>query len=228
MNIFKMILRGLFNFSLSMIFLATTSFALDKHSALIIVDVQNDFLPGGALAVPHGEEVIAPLLTYAEDVARAGGLIAVTKDLHPPGHYSFSSSGMGGIWPDHCVWCTPGAELHPDLEAGLLRILVQYHARIVYVYKGYQKNEEAYSGFQDTDLAKKLRTEGIKSVLVGGLATDYCVKATALDAVKEKFKVTLLSDAARGVDVKPGDVKAAIQEMKTAGVSICQAAIAMI
>jgi nicotinamidase/pyrazinamidase len=173
--------------------------------ALVLVDVQVDFCPGGALPVPEGDRVVPPL----NALLRGGGVLAVaTRDWHPPDHCSFAS--RGGPWPVHCVAGTPGATFHPDLDL----------ARIEHVItnKATTRDEEAYSGFQGTGLAALLRGRGVRRIFVGGLATDYCVKATALDGRKEGFEVYLLADAVRAVDVRPGDGDRAIAEMDAAGV----------
>ncbi len=176
-----------------------------RTDALVLVDVQNDFCPGGALAVPNGDRVV-PVLNR---LLRQGGVLAVaTRDWHPADHCSFTA--QGGPWPVHCVAATPGAAFHPDLDL----------ARIEHVItnKAATRDEEAYSGFQGTDLAGFLRGRGIRRLIVGGLATDYCVKATALDARKAGFEVFLLTDAIRAVDVQPGDGDRALAEMRAAGV----------
>ena len=172
--------------------------------ALLIVDFQNDFTPGGALAVPDGDTVAERLNALA-----ASGdydLVVATRDWHPPDHGSFSA--QGGIWPDHCVAGTPGAELHPGLDAARVDVIVD---------KGRDPSTEGYSGFDGTDLATILRDRGIDTVTVAGLATDYCVRATALDALREGFAVTLDTAASRGIDAKPGDVERALDEVRAAG-----------
>jgi nicotinamidase/pyrazinamidase len=172
--------------------------------ALVIVDFQNDFTPGGALAVPDGDQVAARL----NELAASGDydLVVATRDWHPPDHGSFSA--RGGIWPEHCVAGTPGAELHPDLDAARVDVIVD---------KGRDPSTEGYSGFDGTDLAKILRDRGIDKVTVAGLATDYCVRATALDALREGFAVTLDTAASRGIDANPGDVERALDEVRAAG-----------
>ncbi len=176
-----------------------------RTDALVLVDVQNDFCPGGVLAVPDGDRVV-PVLNR---LLRQGGVLAVaTRDWHPAEHCSFAA--QGGPWPVHCVAATPGAAFHPDLDL----------ARIEHVItnKATTRDEEAYSGFQGTDLSAFLRGRGIRRLVVGGLATDYCVKATALDGRREGFEVFLLTDAIRAVDVQPGDGDHALAEMRAAGV----------
>lgn len=175
-------------------------------TALIIVDVQNDFCPGGALAVPHGDEVV-PVLN---ELLRQMNMLAVaTRDWHPEDHCSFKS--QGGPWPAHCVAGTSGADFHHRL----------YRAYIDHVVsKATTKNQEAYSGFRGTGLAEFLRLRGINRVVIGGLATDYCVKATALDAKAEGFETYIISDACRAVDVNPGDGDKAVEEMINAGIQV--------
>ena len=174
--------------------------------ALVIVDVQKDFLPGGSLAVPFGDEVIPVLRRAARAFDRRGLPVLATRDWHPPDHCSFVA--QGGPWPSHCVAGTEGAELASELG-------LPDGARLV--SKADRSDRDAYSGFQDTELAELLREAGVTRVFVGGLATDYCVRATVLDALAEDFEVVLLSDAVRAVDVEPGDGARAIQEMVGAG-----------
>jgi nicotinamidase/pyrazinamidase len=172
--------------------------------ALIVVDVQNDFTPGGALAVPGGDAVTGPL----NELIASGGfdLVVATRDWHPPDHGSFTSEG--GRWPTHCVAGTPGAELHPDLDVSSVDVIVD---------KGRDPGTEGYSGFDGTDLATLLRERGIDDVTVAGLATDYCVRATALDALREGFAVTLDRAASRGIDAERGDVERALDDVRAAG-----------
>ncbi len=173
--------------------------------ALVLVDVQVDFCPGGDLPVPEGDQVVPVLNTL---LGHRELLAVATRDWHPPDHCSFVT--RGGPWPVHCVAGTPGAAFHPDLDLGRIEHVI--------TNKATARDEEAYSGFQGTDLAALLRARGIRRILVGGLATDYCVKATALDGRKEGFEVFLLTDAIRAVNVQPGDGDRAIAEMKAAGV----------
>jgi len=168
---------------------------------LIMVDVQNDFCPGGALAVREGDLVVKPL-NHAQKFFRH---IFATRDWHPEDHCSFM--GRGGPWPPHCIQNTHGAKFHTDLEI----------SRAWVISKAFEKDIDAYSGFQGTDLEARLKREGIKRVFIGGLATDYCVRATALDALATGFEVVLLEDTVRGVDVHPGDSEKAISEMKEKG-----------
>jgi nicotinamidase/pyrazinamidase len=178
--------------------------------ALLIVDVQRDFCPGGALAVPQGDGIIPAInrllgLTHWVSVA--------TRDWHPPDHCSFNA--QGGIWPAHCVAGTDGAVFHPDLRVSKIGHVVS---------KAVTKDSEAYSGFQGTDLARLLQSSNIRRVFVCGLATDYCVKATALDARHAGLDVVVIEDAIRGVEVHPGDCAAALAEMRAAGIAFACAA----
>jgi nicotinamidase/pyrazinamidase len=176
------------------------------HDALILVDVQNDFCPGGALPVPEGDQVVPALNTLLH---RGKAFAVATRDWHPPTHCSFTP--QGGPWPVHCVAGTPGAAFHPALATDRVAHVIS---------KATRPEEEAYSGFQGTRLADLLRKRGVRRVFVGGLATDYCVKATALDAAKSGFEVTVLEDAIRGVEVHAGDCARALEEMKCAGIRL--------
>jgi len=172
--------------------------------ALLIIDFQNDFTPGGALGVADGD-TIAPKINA---LAASGDydLVVATRDWHPADHNSFAA--QGGPWPVHCVAGTQGAQLHPDLDRTKIDIVVD---------KGQAVDTDGYSGFEATDLEALLRERGITQVTVVGLATDYCVKNTALDALKAGFQVTVDSTAARGVEVQPGDSEAALAEVRAAG-----------
>src|SRR5215210_5220523 len=176
--------------------------------ALIIVDYQNDFTsPDGALAVREGDE-IAPRIN---ELARSGeyDLVVATRDWHPPDHGSFEQ--QGGPWPVHCVQDTDGAQLHPALDRSAIDVIVD---------KGQDPDTKGYSGFDGTPLAEILRERSIDHVTVVGLATDYCVKNTALHALREGFPVTVDTTAVRGVDVEPGDSERAVAEMRAAGASV--------
>ena len=176
--------------------------------ALVIVDFQNDFTPpDGALAVPGGD-AIAPRLN---ELAGSGDydLVVATRDWHPADHGSFAE--RGGPWPVHCVQDTPGAQLHPGLDATLVDVIVD---------KGQDPGTEGYSGFEATRLEELLRERDIDQVTVVGLATDYCVKNTALDALRAGFQVTVDTSAARGVDVQPGDSERALDELREAGAAL--------
>lgn len=176
--------------------------------ALIVVDVQNDFCPGGALAVAQGDEVVAPLNKLIEEFLERGQPVFKSRDWHPQVTRHFAA--YGGTWPVHCVQNTKGAEFHPDL-------IDDMHIRVISKGLG---DEDSYSAFDGTDLALQLRRLGVEEVWVGGLATDYCVKNTVLDALKEGFRVRALKDAMRAVEVKPGDGERAIAEMQNAGAEI--------
>lgn len=179
-----------------------------KRRALIIVDVQNDFCPGGALAVSHGDEVVAPLNRLAEEFLKRGDVVVKSRDWHPAQTKHFAA--YGGVWPVHCVQGTRGAEFHPDLIDDL---------RIAVISKD-KVDVDEYSAFDRTGLASLLRERGVEEVWVGGLATDYCVKHTVLDALREGFKVKAISEAMRAVELKPGDGQHAIEEMQQAGAQI--------
>ena len=178
-----------------------------ESEALLIIDYQNDFNPGGALAVAGGDEIASRI----NELAASGrfDLVLATRDWHPPDHASFAE--QGGPWPVHCVADSPGAQLHPALEAERIDVIVD---------KGQDRDTEGYSGFEGTDLARILRERGITRVTLVGLATDYCVKNTALDALREGFAVTVDSTAVRGVEVQEGDSDRALEEVRAAGGSI--------
>jgi nicotinamidase/pyrazinamidase len=173
--------------------------------ALIVVDVQNDFCQGGALAVPDGDAVVEPI----NRLMPRFDLVVATRDWHPPDHRSFVS--QGGPWPEHCVQGTPGAELHPRLDRARIDAVVD---------KGQASDREGYSGFEDTQLEELLRERGVDTVHVAGLALDYCVRATALDARRAGFDVVLHRQATRPVDAAPGDGERAVRELREAGVTI--------
>ncbi len=195
--------------------------------ALILVDLQNDFMPGGALAVEEGDKVVP----IANQFISLFKYVILTQDWHPQDHQSFASQHKGKevgeliqlegldqvLWPDHCVQGSPGAEFHKDLNLQKKHVVFQ---------KGTQRKIDSYSGFFDnghnqaTGLEKWLKDEGITGLIVMGLATDYCVKFTVLDALEAGFKVTLITDACRGVDLQPGDVEAALQEMEAKGAKL--------
>ena len=174
--------------------------------ALLIVDFQNDFTPpDGALAVPGGDEIAEPVQRLAREYEH----LLATRDWHPPDHASFETEG--GTWPVHCVQGTKGAELHPSMREIEIDATVEV---------GASREDQGYSGFEKSDLAKMLRDRGVTEVAVCGLATDYCVRASAIDACREGFEVTVVEDAIRAVDVNPGDGERAIEEMKEAGAKL--------
>jgi nicotinamidase/pyrazinamidase len=181
----------------------------EKKKALIVVDVQNDFCPGGSLAVAEGNEVVAPLNKLIKEFLDRGEPVYKTRDWHPATAKHFSQ--FGGVWPVHCVKNTRGAEFHPNLSDD---------PRITIVSKGIDENADGYSGFDGTNLAQSLRDQNVEEVWIGGLATDYCVKHTVLDARREGFEVKALSDAMRPVNLKPNDGTEAIAEMRAAGAEI--------
>ncbi len=168
----------------------------------MIVDFQNDFTPGGALGVPDGDAIATRLNELA--ASERFDLVVATRDWHPAEHSSFAA--QGGPWPPHCVAGTEGAELSPGLDAALVDVVVD---------KGTDPATEGYSGFDGTDLAALLRGRGIDRVTVAGLATDYCVRATALDALRAGFAVTVDDAASRGID--PASSAAALEEVRAAG-----------
>ena len=182
--------------------------------ALLIVDFQNDFTPGGALPVAEGDEIAGPI----NELLDRFELVVATRDWHPPDHGSFvgievdpakwRGADPPSIWPVHCVEGTRGAELHPDLEAAKVDLVID---------KGQDPDSQGYSGFQDTRLGEILRDRGVDRLFITGLATDYCVKNTVLDARREGFDVTVVEDAVRGVEVEPGDSERALEEMEQAG-----------
>jgi nicotinamidase/pyrazinamidase len=172
--------------------------------ALLVIDFQNDFTEGGALAVPRGDEIgerVNELIDSGEF-----DLVVATRDWHPANHDSFKE--QGGPWPPHCVQGSHGAELHPSLDRGKVDVVVD---------AGYEPQLEGYSGFEQTDLAEVLRSHEVDEVTVVGLATDYCVRSTALDALREGFKVTIDRAGVRGIDVEEGDSERALDELRAAG-----------
>jgi len=182
---------------------------LHTGDALIIVDVQEDFLPGGALGVKGGDLVVEPLNCYVKEFERRGLPIVATRDWHPPDHCSFRD--RGGMWPAHCIAGTKGAALSPRLELPPSTGIVS---------KGTQSDREAYSGFEHTDLASILRERGCHRLFIGGLATDYCVQATARDALTAGFEVVILGDAVQSFDAKPGDGARALAALIAEGARV--------
>jgi nicotinamidase/pyrazinamidase len=182
-----------------------------SRDALVVVDVQIDFCPGGSLGVPDGDAVVPILNMYAERFREAGAPVFASRDWHPARTKHFQSEG--GVWPPHCVQGTPGAEFHPELA-------LPEDATII--SKGRDPGEDAYSCFQaETEdgmpFAAALGERGVNRLFIGGLATDYCVKATVLDALKEGFEVVVLEDASRAVDLNSGDGERAMAEIIAAG-----------
>jgi nicotinamidase/pyrazinamidase len=174
----------------------------DTGYALLIVDPQVDFCPGGALAVPGGDGIF-PAVNYA---SQRLPLVVASRDWHPPDHCSYQS--RGGPWPVHCQAGTPGAAFHPALDQGPIQEVFS---------KGTERDQEAYSAFDGTGLAGWLREHGVRHLVVAGLATDYCVRASVLDALREGFQVSVLEDGVGAVDVSPGDGERALAEMRAAG-----------
>ena len=195
--------------------------------AVILVDLQNDFMPGGALAVAEGDQVVP----VANAVQPLFDLVVATQDWHPPDHGSFASNHPGHkpgdvielaglpqvLWPDHCVQGSPGAEFHRDFD----------RSRVARVFrKGTDPAIDSYSGFfdnahrKDTGLGGYLREQGVTDVYLLGLATDYCVRWSALDAVKLGFRTHVIEDGCRGVELNPGDVARALEEVRAAGVEV--------
>lgn len=179
---------------------------ITNKSALIIVDVQNDFCPGGSLPVPEGDMVVPVLNAYSKRFIERGFPVYFTRDWHPENHISFKSEG--GIWPPHCIQDTYGAKFHKGLFIPSVSVVIS---------KGIYSDKDAYSGFQDTDLGVQLISRGIQRLFIGGLATDYCVKSTVLDGIRNGFEAIFLEDASKGVDVKVGDSERAAEEMLRQG-----------
>jgi nicotinamidase-related amidase len=175
--------------------------------ALLIVDFQNDFTPGGALAVKDGDRIAERVNELAADPRFE--LVVATRDWHPADHGSFAE--RGGPWPPHCVQDTEGAELHPSLDRAAVDVVID---------KGTDPETEGYSGFEGTTLGELLRERGIDRVTVVGLATDYCVKNTALDALRQGLDVTVDREGVRGVEVEPGDSERALDELREAGATV--------
>ena len=178
---------------------------LRSGDALLIVDVQNDFCPGGALSVPEGDKVVPVLNRWITEANAANVPVFASRDWHPQNHISFKE--RGGPWPPHCIQGTRGAAFHPDLR-------LPDSAQII--SKADTPDKDSYSAFGDTDLALRLRSARVKRLWIGGLAQDYCVRATALDAIREGFDVHLIVDATRAVNVDP-DGKRALAEIQRAG-----------
>lgn len=182
-----------------------------RENALLVVDVQNDFLPGGALAVPGGDRVLPAINACIERFERAGLPVFASRDWHPSETRHFQSGG--GPWPPHCVQHTPGAAFHADLRLPPSATIVT---------KGTDPVDDGYSAFEaraadGRSLPERLRAAGVERLYVAGLATDYCVRATVLDALKHDIDTVLLLDAMRGIDVEEGDVARALDTMLRAG-----------
>ncbi len=180
---------------------------INDFDALIVVDMQNDFMPYGALPVPDGDKIVPVLNNYIELFSKKGNPVYFTRDWHPENHISFK--GYGGIWPPHCVQDTEGAKFHPDL-------VIPVDNKFI-ISKGYSRDFDAYSGFQGTILDDLLKERGIKRIFVGGVATDYCVKNTMLGGLNLGYQGFLLEDGIKGVNVNPDDSKKAVDLMLSKG-----------
>ncbi len=179
---------------------------LTKQDALLVTDIQIDFLPGGALPVENGDEIIPVINNYITRFVRTQAHVLASRDWHPANHMSFEA--QGGLWPPHCVQGTEGAKFSPKLK-------LPEHT--VVISKATDPKHEAYSVFDGTNLDNELRQLGVERLFIAGLATDYCVVNTALDAFKLGFEVIVLTDATLGINVKPGDVARAFETMAKGG-----------
>ena len=179
---------------------------ISKADALIIANIQIDFLPGGALPVLEGDSVIPVINDYLKIFRRAGASIFAVRDWHPQNHVSFT--GQGGQWPPHCIQESEGAKFHPDLKLPEGTVIIS---------KATDTLNDSYSSFDGTELAQNLEMQGIYRLFVGGLATEYCILNTVLDSRKLGFGTLLLSDAVRGINAKPNDTNRAIEEMVSTG-----------
>ncbi len=178
----------------------------DKHSVLILVDLQNDFCPGGALPVTEGDAIIPLINRYIGLFQSEGLAVIATRDWHPPNHCSFKE--QGGMWPVHCVQGSRGAQFRADLHIPNGSLIISGATN---------PQKEAYSSFQGTSLNDHLEDMGAETLYVVGLATDYCVKETVLDGRKLGYRVIVLEDAVRGVNLHPDDSQKALQDMVAAG-----------
>lgn len=182
------------------------NYFIENSDALLITDIQKDFLPGGALPIDGGDEIIPVLNDYIRRFGDAKAHVLASRDWHPPNHISFKA--QGGPWPPHCIQETSGAKFSPDLKLTKHTIVIS---------KATNPEREAYSAFDGTSLAYELRTLGVKRLFVCGLATDYCVVNTVVDARKLGFETVVLLDGTLGIDVEPGDVDKAIKTMLESG-----------
>lgn len=183
-----------------------------RRPALLVVDVQIDFCPGGALGVPNGDTIIPRINEYVHDFHARQYPVIASRDWHPPHHSSFKA--QGGPWPVHCVQMSRGAQFHPDLHLP---------AGTTIISKATGPEQEAYSAFEATTLESRLKESGADTLYLAGLATDYCIKQTALDALKRGLRVVVLEDAICGIDATPGDCKRAILAMRHAGAIFAKA-----
>ena len=184
----------------------TVDLNISSKDALIVADIQNDFLPGGALPVDQGDQIIPVLNDYAKMFNKAKAKIVASRDWHPPKHISFTA--QGGPWPPHCVQETDGAKFSRDLKLPLGTNIVS---------KATDSGKEAYSVFDGTELGEQLKAQGVTRIFIGGVATDYCVVNSVMDARKMGFDVVVLVDATRGINVKSGDVDQAFETMRRNG-----------
>jgi len=180
---------------------------LTPQDALVVVDVQNDFMPGGSLPVPDGDAVLGPVNAWVAAAEAAGAMIVLSRDWHPPDHSSFRENG--GVWPPHCVQCTPGADFHPDLLMP---------GEFLEVSKGDLPDLDQYSDFEATCLGEALKRRGVRRVFVCGLAQDVCVKATALDALRLGFETRVIASATRPLSHESGE--RAFDDLRRAGAVI--------
>ena len=184
---------------------------MKSKKALLIVDVQNDFCPGGALGVPEGDKIVPAINKYIKIFSNKKLPIFATRDWHPVRTKHFKD--FGGVWPVHCIQNTRGAAFHPELKLP---------KEAIFLYKGLDPQKDSYSAFEAEDekglnFLNLLKIFGVKEIFVSGLATDYCVKFSTRDAVKQGFKVKILMDAIKGVNLKPGDSENAMKEMVRLG-----------
>jgi nicotinamidase/pyrazinamidase len=179
---------------------------MESGDALLIVDVQNDFCPGGALGVREGDQIIPVLNRWIDEAQKKNIPIYLTRDWHPAGHVSFQE--RGGPWPPHCVQDTTGAAFHPSLQ-----LPKTYEV----ITKGHEHHADSYSAFGGTDLGERLKKAGVRRLWVGGLAQDYCVRETSLDALRAGFEVHVIVEATRPVDVQTDDGKRALEDIRRAG-----------
>jgi nicotinamidase/pyrazinamidase len=187
----------------------TAQFTIEPDDALIVVDPQNDFLPGGTLAVAGGNRIFEPI----NGIMPLFSHVLATRDWHPPDHAYFQA--QGGPWPFHCLADTPGAAFSPMLHTDAIELVTS---------KGTEPQTDGYSAFAGTDFAEQLRNRGIKRLFITGLATDYCVKMTAIEAVANGFETIVLTDAIAAVGVQAGDEERALRDMQAGGVTLASSA----
>lgn len=180
-------------------------YRITSSDALVVVDPQNDFLPGGTLGVPEGNRIFDPINRLMPHFS----YVVATRDWHPRNHAYFQANG--GPWPWHCLARTNGAQFSERLDKAQIDDVIS---------KGTDPNTDGYSGFAATDLAEKLRNHGITRIFIGGLATDYCVRATALDALRAGFRVVVLTDAIAAIEARPGDELHALDQIRSSGAEL--------